>query len=524
MALSDVLILLDCCSSGVANASEGNGITELICACPFDTEANGVGHYCFTRALITELRLLSKKPCFSVGQLYTSIYTRIQSHLKQGIENERYPPPVHFVLTPDEPFIRGGIMLSVLKIKLSDQDNAERGRLKRVRFEEPYVSNAIEESTAPHHTSKRYRLDESPGSRMEDIILPWIDASGAYQPQDPSIAPSAPSQESNDCLSVEGPHQAKQPSEDCRKHIARDSLYPLDAPRALFAVRFRRDMRGQDLSIELFREWLRSIPAAAEEVCVEAGFKCFSTLLLITIPLSMWSYMPQHPAIFALGAVRSSIMLPPKRRSKKSCRDEASKLSYSLSKGVERERDVGQFTACDDTFKERAYYSREESDVGIEPQFRKNQDEFTENPSPSTSIPNFEVSEPATIYVRNILDKFPSADMRLIQRLGECNWQRYVMIRKAKEGSEIDREHLPDATGSILQPVSLFHDSGLGSSRLANSCYAASVSSFISRAGDVDGEFFRVPPTPKEVVDGKPFECFICGRTMHHIRTRVEWK
>jgi len=45
MAQSDVLILLDCCSSGVANASEGNGVTELLCACPYDTRANGVGHY-----------------------------------------------------------------------------------------------------------------------------------------------------------------------------------------------------------------------------------------------------------------------------------------------------------------------------------------------------------------------------------------------------------------------------------------------------------------------------------------------
>jgi len=59
MAESDILILLDCCWSGVANDTEGNGVTELICACPFDGQANGVGHYSFTRALITELRFLS---------------------------------------------------------------------------------------------------------------------------------------------------------------------------------------------------------------------------------------------------------------------------------------------------------------------------------------------------------------------------------------------------------------------------------------------------------------------------------
>jgi hypothetical protein len=53
-----------------------NGATELICACAFDAKANGVGYYSFTQALTTELRLLSKKPCFSISELYTSVYTR----------------------------------------------------------------------------------------------------------------------------------------------------------------------------------------------------------------------------------------------------------------------------------------------------------------------------------------------------------------------------------------------------------------------------------------------------------------
>jgi len=98
---------LDCCWSGVANVSEGNGITELLCACPFDGRANGVGHYSFTQALTIELRLLSKEPCFSIGRLYTAIYTRMQSFLMQGIANERYPPPVHFVISQDGPLARG---------------------------------------------------------------------------------------------------------------------------------------------------------------------------------------------------------------------------------------------------------------------------------------------------------------------------------------------------------------------------------------------------------------------------------
>ncbi|PVH78147.1 hypothetical protein DL98DRAFT_390647, partial [Cadophora sp. DSE1049] len=114
MAKSDVLILLDCCSSGVVHASDGDGITELICACGYDSIANGVGQYSFTHELTTELRLLSNKPTFTVGELYSAVYTRMQSHMKQGVANERYPSPMHFVFAPEESFHRS-ISLSVLK-------------------------------------------------------------------------------------------------------------------------------------------------------------------------------------------------------------------------------------------------------------------------------------------------------------------------------------------------------------------------------------------------------------------------
>jgi hypothetical protein len=523
MALSDILILLDCCYSGIANDSEGNGITELICACPFDTKANGVGHYSFSQALTTELRLLSKKPRFSAGQLFTSIYTRMQSYLEQGIENERYPPPVHFVLTQDELLIRGGIMLSVIDDKLSDQEDIERGPTKRVRFEEPCGSTEAEESesTPPN---KRCRLDDTPGSRMEDIVLPWIDASEAYQSQDPPAGSTGLSREGDSGVTTDDARQVKCSKQCCRSYVPKDMLYLLNAPRALFAVRFRGDIRGEDLSVELFREWLRSIPAAAEEVCVEAGFKCFSSLLLITVPLSMWSYMPQHPAIFALGAVKSSIIIPPKCLNKESCRAEAKRCSSPLpemARGKEMVLSPAYEREC---LSEEIGYSGDESDVGMDLEHTQIRNELVNKSNLTPSVSEFKISEPATIYVRNILDKFPAANIGLIQRLGECNWQRYVKIRNSKEGSEIDRGILLEAAGSIFQPVSIFHDSGLGSTIPANSCYAASASSFISRAGDADGEYFRVPPVPKEVFDGKPFKCFICRHIIRHIKNRIDWK
>ena len=42
----------------------------------------------------------------------------------------------------------------------------------------------------------------------------------------------------------------------------------------------------------------------------------------------------------------------------------------------------------------------------------------------------FSVSHPAGLYVLNIREKFPKAEMRLVERLGEANWQRHKDTRK----------------------------------------------------------------------------------------------
>jgi hypothetical protein len=245
-AQSDVLILLDCCSSGIGDVGEGNGVTELMSACAFDVVANGVGHYSFTKALTTELRLLSKKSSFPVGELYANIYCRIQYHLTQGVAGERYPAPIHLQLTRDDEFPRG-LLLSVQQ-----------------RPEREYFDLGVD--TTEFTTLKR------------------------ALPAEPS--PSEPSNKRPCCSN------GSKPAVD-------DLLRPKDAPRLLFAIRLEENIRAEDLSPEYFIEWLRAIPTAVEEVKVEAGFKSDSTLLLVSVPLLLWPYLPQCPATFLLGPIRS---------------------------------------------------------------------------------------------------------------------------------------------------------------------------------------------------------------------------
>lgn len=524
MANNDVLILLDCCSSGVAHDSEGNGITELICACPYDTEANGVGHYSFTQALTKELLYLSKKPCFSAGHLYNSIYRRLQSYLPQGVDNERYPPPVHFVLTQDENGGRG-IKLSPLGLKVPQQGETEKGHLKRVRFEDAQDVEESGGSELPHPPNKRLRLGDSSSSRMDAFIRPWVEGTEAHKDPEEYDGVSGHSNEGSDFPKSEGNQTGRHAEEHSRKLIPKDSRYPQPAPRALFAVRFREDIRSENLSVDHFKEWLRSIPAAVEEVCVEGGFECFSTLLLITIPLSMSSYIPQHPAIFPLGAVKSSFILPFEKRNKCPMQSEhyGSNIVPMDGANTKRESPLSAEFEPKLVSEEIAGHANSKYDGSAQQNFLETieyKETVPEGPRLSLSgkhheIPNFEVSEPATIYVRNILDKFPLADFKLVQRLGESNWQRHIKAR--------NRNEVSDRGLTACGAKSVFHDSGVGSS-IPASGYAPSASSLVSKAGDADSEYFRVPPTPKEVLDDKPFECFICGHVVLHLKNRVDWK
>ena len=123
---------MDCCNAGTANTNEGEGVTELISACAYNARANGVGPYSFTHALVIELKELAKKPCFSVGELYSNIFCRIQARMPED-GTERHPAPVHLVLTNNTRY-QQSIQLSKLPEKTRDD---------RASFSSSDVSNAV---------------------------------------------------------------------------------------------------------------------------------------------------------------------------------------------------------------------------------------------------------------------------------------------------------------------------------------------------------------------------------------------
>ena len=143
---------------------------------------------------------------------------------------------------------------------------------------------------------------------------------------------------------------------------------------------------------------------------------------------------------------------------------------------------------------------------------------------------SFSVSGPAKIYVSLVREKFKQAQTQLVERLGEANWQRHISVRNSMDASvNVDElicapiEDLAVAR-SIFRPYSAFHDSGIGSSMPAQTEYAPSHTSFQSSNTEGGRESVRVPATPVEVNDGKPFQCFLCKRLLTEIKNRVDWK
>lgn len=94
--------------------------------------------------------------------------------------------------------------------------------------------------------------------------------------------------------------------------------------------------------------------------------------------------------------------------------------------------------------------------------------------------PVFHVSEAAKHYVRKVYDRFPAGDVRLIERLGEANWQRHQKLRMLDDISVPLFNEKPRELAlvkSIFRPASTFRDSALGASLPATSNFTPSLAS-----------------------------------------------
>ncbi len=142
----------------------------------------------------------------------------------------------------------------------------------------------------------------------------------------------------------------------------------------------------------------------------------------------------------------------------------------------------------------------------------------------------FSVPGPAMIFVSLIREKFKQAHYKLVERLGQANWQRQKSVRERMDYTK----QSPEATTkparesgiarSLFRPYSEFHDSGIDTSVPAQTEYAQSITSFQSSNSEREQMSQRVPNQPPEVSLGIPFQCFLCRCAISNVRNRVDWK
>jgi hypothetical protein len=60
----------------------------------------------------------------------------------------------------------------------------------------------------------------------------------------------------------------------------------------------------------MWREWIQNIPPEAKGVKVEAIYEGFSTLVLLSLPITIWNLMPDNPAYSFVGFITLTNKVP----------------------------------------------------------------------------------------------------------------------------------------------------------------------------------------------------------------------
>lgn len=161
-ARSDVLLLLDCCAAASSAAASGNGVTELIAACGFESWAPGVGEHSFSRSLIEELKYLSYGSPFSAALLHNRVLSRIKywkPRLNSIIATERRKTPIYIQLAND--LNRKSIQLGPLPLQGTGIDSGV------------YVQPTAQSSTGSTESEDIEML--SPDSSQSSLAEVWPD-------------------------------------------------------------------------------------------------------------------------------------------------------------------------------------------------------------------------------------------------------------------------------------------------------------------------------------------------------------
>jgi hypothetical protein len=160
----------------------------------------------------------------------------------------------------------------------------------------------------------------------------------------------------------------------------------------------------------------------------------------------------------------------------------------------------------------------------------------------------FQVSSTmAANYCRKIRDRFPSLDIKVVEKLGEANQKRSQRLQESFLDSEVGSTKTIEDPEDVSEPLfsrsggkcttetikstfvsdSIFStDRNVGVSKeehdeVASQTTFATFSTAFSSLGQ---GIPRVPSLPQSARSGVPFKCLACGKLLKNIRNRRAWK
>jgi hypothetical protein len=160
----------------------------------------------------------------------------------------------------------------------------------------------------------------------------------------------------------------------------------------------------------------------------------------------------------------------------------------------------------------------------------------------------FQVSSTmAANYCRKIRDRFPSLDIKVVEKLGEANQRRSQRLQesflhsedlstKAIEDSEDASEplfsrsggkHTTETTKSTFVSDSIFstdRNVGLSKEEYDEVASQTTFATFSTTFSSLRKGIPRVPSLPESASSGVPFKCLTCGKSLKNIRNRRTWK
>ena len=269
---SDVLLILDCCAAASGAPTEGHrsSVTETIAACGFETWAPQPGRHSFTNTLIAVLDDWRDRPAFTAAMLHCEILSRLRHEKPEKYRKtskfEFRKSPIHIVSTSDPKARSVELCPRLMPGATGDESSPQSGEIRG----RGAVLSAMESRVSGGS------LDATRSSFIASFIA----------------TPATPAK-GDDSYSMASIVRALDNGNTLLPHV-------------LISLALEEE---QQLDFEQWRRWLQDFPALAKLAKVQGIYKSNSTLLILSVPVVVWDWIPNDPACSFIGYVHSQNLL-----------------------------------------------------------------------------------------------------------------------------------------------------------------------------------------------------------------------